>query len=110
MDIRAHQPAARTHKHPPPQLSPDHQSDRKEISDNSDCDDSSSDQVSPTNLPTPDSDVADEHPPSPMGDFKAYSQLIGRVAKTMDLSVIQPAQLDQDDKCYDMGHEHTPPL
>ena len=42
---------------------------------------------SPLNIPTPDSDLAENHPPCASEDYTSYSQLILRIAKVMDLSV-----------------------
>ncbi|KAJ7303227.1 hypothetical protein JRQ81_012163 [Phrynocephalus forsythii] len=45
---------------------------------------------SPANLPTPDSDVGDNQPPSPKEDLTLYSKIISKIAKVMDLQVQQP--------------------
>ena len=42
------------------------------------------DKDSPPNLPIPDSEVAESHPPSPSEDYSTYLHLIRRIAKVMD--------------------------
>lgn len=57
-------------------------------------------QESPPNIPTPDSDVADEGPPSPSEEYKSYSLLLLKIAKVMNLAVTQPLPTD-DDKVFE---------
>ena len=51
---------------------------------------------SPSNLPTPDSDVADVHPPSPSKDSTSYSKFILCMAKSLELDIEQPPPPKQD--------------
>ena len=66
---------------------------------------------SPSNLPTPDLDVADiHHPPSPSEDFTLYSQLILHMAKLLELDIDQPPPSKQDLMFDDINQEKSPPL
>ena len=60
--------------------------------------DSNSDvsQESPSNLPTPSSDVTENHPPSPSEDFTSYSQLVLRMAKSLQLDIEESPPQRQD--------------
>lgn len=51
---------------------------------------SASEDKCPPDLLAPDSDVADNNPPSPSENFKAYSRLVLRVAKALELNIEQP--------------------
>lgn len=62
------------------------------------------------NLPTPDSDVADDHPPSPLKYFKSYSHLISCIAKVLQLAVVQPPPQETDRVYEDINQDQSPPL
>ncbi|KAJ7344822.1 hypothetical protein JRQ81_000772 [Phrynocephalus forsythii] len=65
---------------------------------------------SPPNLPTPDSDAANDGPPSPAKGLRLYSQMIDEIAKVMGLHRVQP---DTDDSFEFFGHldkNQAPPL
>lgn len=53
--------------------------------------------------------VMDDQPHSPSEDFRAYSQLILRLAKALKLSVVQPEPNDSDSIYEDIATEHLPP-
>ncbi|KAJ7345436.1 hypothetical protein JRQ81_001386 [Phrynocephalus forsythii] len=66
--------------------------------------------ASPIHPPTPGSNVADEHPPSPSEDYKLYSQMVSKIAKVLNLTVVQPPA-DDDDKVFDdISLDQAPPL
>ena len=68
------------------------------------------DKDSPPNLPTPHSEVAKINLPCPSKDYTAYSHLIRRIVKVMDLAVDQPV-VEEVDKVYkDITKDQPPPL
>lgn len=58
-------------------------------------------------LPTPDPEPHEDQPFSPLEDFRAYSQLITKLAKALNLSVVQP-EPDDSEPIY-ITTEHLPP-
>ena len=54
--------------------------------------------------------MAENHPPSLSEDYSAYSHLIHRILKVMDLAIDQPV-VEEVDKVYeDITQDQTPPL
>ena len=63
-----------------------------------------------SNLPTPPSDVGENHPPSPSEDFTSYSQLVMRMAKSLQLDIEEPPAQKKDLVFDDLNQDKTPPL
>ncbi|KAJ7341039.1 hypothetical protein JRQ81_004707 [Phrynocephalus forsythii] len=68
-------------------------------------------QVSPIHHhPMPNSDVVNEHPPSPSEDYKLYSQMVAKIAKILNLTIGQ-LPVDDDDRVFDdISLDLLPPL
>ena len=58
----------------------------------------------------PPSNAIDNHPPSPSEDFTSYSQMISRMAKSLQLHIKEPPSPEADLIFNDIIQERTPPF